>query len=214
MNRYARLAALIALATAAILVSPGTADGQILWDAPRMIGPESPSGVGFYWLRAEALPADGDAVFATLPVPGTDGGVTLRGGIGEGATDELAGFGGVDVRALIARHDESQPLDIGWNAGVGASYGEYLVVSVPVGLSAGRSWASGSVWFAPWVGLGAVLDYRRGDAAPEEEFALEPNAEVGLDLALDRSRRFVLRAAASLGDRQAVAVGLSIGGAR
>lgn len=36
------------------------------------------------------------------------------------ATDELAGFGGVDVRALLTRHDESQPLDIGWNAGVGA----------------------------------------------------------------------------------------------
>lgn len=179
-----------------------------------MIGPESPAGVGFYWLRADALPADGDAVAATLPLPGTGGRVTLRGGLGEGATDELAGFGGVDVRALLASHDDSQPLDIGWNAGLGGSYGEYLIVSLPVGLSAGRSWSSGSVWFAPYVGLGAVLDYRTGDAAPDDEFALEPNAEVGFDLAFDPSRHIVVRAAASLGDRQAVAVGLAIGGAR
>ncbi|MBT8488725.1 MAG: hypothetical protein KJO65_07890, partial [Gemmatimonadetes bacterium] len=161
-----------------------------------------------------ALPDDGDAVFATLPVPGTGGGVTLRGGLGEGATDELAGFGGINVRSLLARHDESQPLDIGWNAGIGGSYGEYLILSLPVGLSAGRSWSSGAVWFAPYVGLGAVLDYRRGEEAPDDEFALEPNAEVGMDLAFDTSRHIVLRAAASLGDRQAVAVGLAIGGAR
>lgn len=214
MNRYAIAATALAVAGSLSALAPAAAAGQILWDAPRMIGPESPAGVGFYWLRAEALPADGDAVFATLPLPGTGGGVTLRGGLGEGATDELAGFGGIDVRALIARHDESQPLDIGWNAGVGGSYGEYLIVSVPVGLSAGRSWSSGSVWFAPYVGLGAVLDYRRGEEAPDEEFALEANAEVGVDMAFDTARRFILRAAASLGDRQAVAVGLAIGGAR
>ena len=176
-----------ALAVAGLLTPSGAA-AQILWDAPRMIGPESPGGVGFYWLRAESLPMDGDAVYATLPVPGTGGDVTLRGGLGEGATDELAGVGG--------------------------SYGEYLVVSVPVGLSAGRSWSSGSVWFAPYVGLGAVLDYRRGEEAPDDEFAVDANAEVGLDLAFDAGRRFVLRAAASLGDRQAVSVGLAVGGAR
>ncbi len=202
-----------ALAVAGLLTPSGAA-AQILWDAPRMIGPESPGGVGFYWLRAESLPMDGDAVYATRPAHGKGGAATPRGGLGEGATDELAGFGGIDVRALLARHSPSQPLDIGWNAGVGGSYGEYLVVSVPVGLSAGRSWSSGSVWFAPYVGLGAVLDYRRGEEAPDDEFAVEANAEVGLDLAFDAGRRFVLRAAASLGDRQAVSVGLAVGGAR
>jgi len=177
-----------------------------------MIGPESPGGLGIHWLRAESLPGDGDAFFATWALPGTDRSVSLRGGVGEGRNDELAGFGGIDLRAVLARHDDAQPLDIGWNAGIGASYGEYLVVSAPVGISAGRSWSSGSVWFAPYLGLGAVLDYRRGEEAPDEEFALEPSAEVGVDLSFDRARRFVIRAAASLGDRQAVSVGVALGG--
>lgn len=200
----------VMLAVAASM--PGPAAGQILWDAPRMMGPGSPGGVGVYWLRPDALPGDGDAVMATLPLPGAPPGVTLRGGAGEGVAGELAGFGGIDVRAPILRHDDAQPLDVEWNAGVGAGLGEYLVISVPVGVSAGRSWSSGSVWFSPYVGLGATMDYRRGDQAPDEELVVEPSGEVGVDLAFDRSRRFILRAAASLGDRQALALGLVVGG--
>jgi hypothetical protein len=46
-----------------------------------------------------------------------------------------------------------------------------------------------------------------GDEAPDKEFAVQPAAEVGVDLSLDPARRVVLRAGASLGDRKAFAVG-------
>ena len=92
------------------------------------------------------------------------------------------------------------------------SVGEYALVSVPMAVSAGRSWSSGSVWFAPYLFGGAALEFRTGDDAPDEEFKVEATAGIGLDLSFDPSRRFVVRASAALGERQAVAVGFSVGG--
>jgi len=190
------------------------ADAQIVWDTPRLTGPESPAGIGVYWMRAETLPGDDDAVFGTLSLPGTGGAVTVRGGLGTGVAEENAVFGGVDLRAPIARHSATQPLDLEWSGGAGLSYGEYWLGSVPVAVSAGRSWASGSVWFAPYVSVGATIDYRYGDSdfAPDEEFEIQATAGLGVDVAFDAARRVVVRAAAALGERQAVSVGLVIGG--
>jgi hypothetical protein len=181
-----------------------------------MIGPETPAGIGLYWMRAEALPGDGDGFIGTWSLPGTAGAVVARGGFGEGVADENAFFGGMDVRAPLARHSATQPLDLEWSAGLGAGFGEYLLISAPVSVSAGRSWSSGSVWFAPYVSLGAVLDYRHGDSdlVPDEEFEIQATAGLGADISFDTARRFVLRVVTALGDRQALAVGLAISAGR
>jgi hypothetical protein len=211
-----RLAAAIAAMAVAGLLAASTASAQIAWDAPRMIGPESPSGLGLHWMRAEVLPGDDEAFFGTLGLPGSGGAVSVRGGFGEGVANENAVFGGVDLRAPITRHSDTQPLDLEWTGGAGIGVGEYLLVTVPVSVSAGRSWSSGSVWFAPYVSVGATLDYRYGDSdlVPDEEFEIQATAGLGVDLSFDAARRFVMRAATSLGDRQAVAVGLMIAGGR
>ena len=206
-----RLTSLLALVLLFGAMS-GRADAQIAWDTPRLIGPETPGGFGAYWVRGGALPGDGDAAFATMTLPGLGTAVTLRGGVGNGAGEEPAGFGGIDLRAPIARHGPTQPLDIEWHAGVGVGVGQYQIASLPMGVSAGRGWSSGSIWFAPYVAVGATAEYRRGEEAPDEEFVVEPTAEVGLDLAFDPGRRFIVRAATSLADRQAVSVGLLISG--
>ena len=209
--------ALAGLAVVTALVSlPHGAAGQIAWDTPRMIGPETPSGLGFYWIRGETLPGDDDAIAASFGLPGTGGSVILRGGVGYGVAEEESAFGGVDLRAPIARHSDTQPLDIEWTGGAGIGVGEYWLFTVPMAISAGRSWSSGSVWFAPYVSLGVAFDYRYGDSdfAPDDEFEISSSAGVGADIAFDRSRNIVIRTAAALGDRQAIAVGLSFGGAR
>lgn len=216
---FARRLGVLGLAAALLgvgLFQPDSVAAQVAWDTPRMIGPSSPSGLGFYWLKAETLPGDDDAIFTTFGLPGTGGSVLIRGGVGYGVDGQESVFGGVDLRSPIARHSESQPLDIEWTAGAGLGFGEYWLFTVPVALSAGRSWSSGSVWFAPYVSLGAVFDYRYGnsDLVPDEEFEIGSSAGLGADISFDSARRFILRAAASLGDRQALALGLAIGGAR
>jgi len=76
--RSLRTAAVLAAAAAA-LVPASPVSGQIAWDTPRMVGPESPSGLGIYWLRAEVLPGDGDALLGSWGLPGTGGAVSVRG---------------------------------------------------------------------------------------------------------------------------------------
>jgi hypothetical protein len=210
-----RACTLLVLLAGLAVVSPASpAAAQIVWDAPRMIGPESPSGLGVYWMRAGALPNDGDVVMGSWSLPAFGGAVAVRGGGGRGAGGETAGFGGIDLHAPLTRHTASQPLDLEWTGGVGFSVGQSLLISVPMGISAGRSWSSGSVWFAPYVSLGVALDFRAGDEAPDREFEVQGSADIGVDLAFDPARRFVVRAAAALADRQAVSVGFVIGGGR
>jgi hypothetical protein len=202
----------LATAFAAVVAAPVHA--QIAWDTPRLTGPESPAGLGAYWMRSEVLTEDGDAVFGTFSLPGTGGAVTLRGGLGTGVAEENAFFGGVDLRARIATHTQTQPFDVAWSGGAGLGIGEYFLISVPFAVSVGRSWASSAVWFAPYLSAGATVDYRLGDSdlVPEEEYEVQATAGLGADLSFDPSRRFVVRVSTALGDRQAVAVGLVISG--
>lgn len=204
------------IAATATLMVPALVSGQIAWDTPRMVGPDSPGGFGLFWLRAGTLPGDGDAAYARLTVPGTGGSFSLRGGFGEGVDGENSAFGGVDLRAPIARHTDTQPLDIEWTGGLGVGIGleesGYILGSLPLAIAAGRSWSSGSVWFSPYVSVGGVLEYRYGDEAPDEEFGVDSLIGVGLDVAFDRGRNIVVSAAASVGDRQAISVGLVFGG--
>lgn len=209
---------LVALVIAAIatMAEPGRA--QVGWDTPRMIGPESPGGLSALWLRSSAPGVEGDGAIGIWSLPGSGRRVLVRGGAVLDEDDRVSAFGGIDVRTPLARHTESQPLDIEWYAGVGAGGGvqeeQYVLVTLPMGVSVGRSWSSGAVWLAPYLSMGVALDLALGDEAPDEPYAVTPAADVGLDFALDSARRFVFRVGASLGDRQAVAVGLAVGGGR
>lgn len=212
----------ILAAAAALCVLPAAARAQIAWETPRLIGPDSPGGLGLFWLRSSTGASETDGLMGTLALPGMGGNVILRGGVGidENGSDEggdlISAFGGIDLRAPIARHTAAQPLDIEWYAGLGASTGpegeQYILFTLPMGVSVGRSWTSGSIWLAPYVAMGVALDLNIGDNAPEDEFEATPAADIGVDFALDPGRRFIVRVATSLGDRQALAVGLTLGG--
>ncbi len=196
----------------ALAVFPSSSASQLAPDTPRLISPSGPGGLGVHWLKPGAFAQDDDALLVTWAFPGLPPGVRLRGGAGEGTDGQTAGFAGLDVQSPLVRDDASLPFDLDWQAGVGVGFGENLLVTVPLGVSAGISWSSGAVWMAPYVSAGLAADLRLGEEFEGEEFEVYPALDIGLDLSLDSGRRFILRAASSLGDRQAVAIGLVIGG--
>lgn len=207
--RACRALMLVAAVSVAETANPVAA--QVPWETPRLVGPESPQGLGVLWVRFGTLPDDGDGLMAVWQAAGLPEGVSLRAGGAEGAGGRTAVFAGVDVRSPLAWHDEGQPLDLAWTAGVGMGAGDYALLTVPVGIAAGRSWSSGAVWLSPYVVLGLAMDLALGSDAPDDEFEVSPSVDLGLDLALDRDRSLVLRVATALGDRHALAVGISVG---
>jgi hypothetical protein len=198
------------VAAAGLALSAGEAGAQVAWETPRLLGPETPGGFGVYWIEFGTLPGDESGVLVTWRPPGFPETVSLRGGAGDGADGSSSGFGGVDLRVPFAEHRPGQPLDLAWISGAGVGVGDYTLVTLPVGVAAGRSWSSGSIWLAPYVSAGIAMDLRLGDEAPDEEFEVSPTADVGVDLALDRGKTVILRAGTSLGDRNALAVGATV----
>jgi hypothetical protein len=208
-----RLALLALIALIALLVlAPARATAQIAWESPRLLSPEAIGGMGLYYVRFATFPGDGSGAFLTWQPAAFPRGVSLRGGAAEGAGGTTAGFGGVDVTAPLAAHTESRPVDLSWNTGAGLAVGEYMIVSVPVGIAAGRSWSSGSVWLNPYAAARVSMDLRLGDEGPEDEFDVSPGVDVGLDASFDQARNIVLRFSTSLGDRSALALGVVLGG--
>lgn len=199
--------AVLALVAGAFLGAPSALEAQITWESPRLLGSDPPRGLGVYGVEYGALPGDDKAVLVTW-TGGLPEGLRLRGGFGEGADGENAGFGGIDVWRTLTRGPESAPVDVVWTTGLGVGVGEWTLVSIPIGLTTGTSWSGGSVWVNPYIHAGVVLDLRVGGNAPEDEFEAGVATDLGVNVAFDRGRRVVVSASAGLGDRQAVAVGL------
>lgn len=184
---------------------------QLAPDAPRLVSPHASGGLGVHWLSAGTLPGDDESFIATWAMPGLAEGLRLRGGAGRGAAGTNAFFGGLDVQSPLLRGDPELPFDLDWQGGVGVGVGEYVLVSVPLGLTGGVQWRSDAFWMAPYLTAGITTDLRFGRDAPERKLDVGPAMDVGLDVSFDVARRFVVRTAASLGDRQAVTVGFALG---
>ncbi len=193
-----------------LLAGPGSLAAQLAPDTPRLMSPNGPGGLAVLWVQPDALPGDEKAILATWTPPGSPG-LRFRGGFGIGADDDEAFLAGIDLQTAITRRG-TFPFDLDWQAGAGVGFGSHLLLTVPVGVTAGRSWSSGDVWIAPYVSVGLAADLHFGDDFEGDEFEVDPALDVGFDLALDDARHAVIRAAASLGDRQTLAVGLAIGG--
>ncbi len=210
---YVVAALIVMLLALAVMVAltPARAYAQIAPDAPRLISPHGSGGVGVHWLRNEAFPGDQGALLVTWAMPALPSGMRLRAGGGQGAGGASAMFGGLDYQVPLRRSAKPWGLELDWQSGVGISAGDYSLVTLPVGITGGLSWQSGAVWLAPYVTTGVAADLRLGDQAPEKEFVVDPTIEAGLDVAFDRARTVVLRAATIWGERQAVSLGFAVG---
>jgi hypothetical protein len=193
------------------LAGAGRAQAQIAWESPMLIGPGAPGGLGLFLM--EPWPGDDFAVMGTYRTSPVPVGLGFRLGLGEGWRDELAVFGGVDVAGSLLSATDDLPLDVVWFAGAGIGIGEDALLSFPVGLSVGVVFESEGVRFAPYVAPRVVLDACLGDEDERVPFCgrgdnleLDLAADVGLDLSF--SPDWMIRFAASLGDRESLAIGI------
>lgn len=198
---------------AAIVLSlslPGALRAQIAWEAPLLVAPNSPAGVSL--VLAEMEPGDGLAGMVAWRGQSAPGGVGLRGGLGEGDRGDLAGFGGVDFSGWIRDGDQQFPLDIAWVTGVGLGAGNWVLISAPLGASFAYEVRGDDIWFNPYLTPYLIVDAALGDNRPSnrDDLDLGIAVDIGADLAF--SAGWAIRFAASLGDRQALAIGLHIPG--
>ncbi len=195
-----------ALAVLALLLPSGVG-AQVVWDVPSMLHPGAPAGLSV--LLTEAHPGDGLGALAMWRRSAAPVGIGFRAGVteqddGRGSDDgDVAALFGVDVSGSLAELEGAGEPQVMWWTGAGLGVGDDLLVSFPAGLVIGWQAREESVSFRPYVGAHLALDVRTGDG---DDLDLDGTVDLGLDLDFDD--RLTVRFGASVGDRDALAIGV------
>lgn len=199
----------LAAAVGLVLAPSAPLRGQMAWDAPMLVAPESVDGAGLYLM--EGWPGEGVGALLTWRQYRSFGNLGFRVGLGEGVRDDLAVFGGLDYAAPWIRATQDFPLDIAWFLGGGLGVGPDVLLSFPLGVSIGRVIHLEDVGFIPYVAPRLDLDAWLGDdvAGRDDDLDLRATVDLGTDILLNE--QFTLRFGASVGDRDALAIGLVFG---
>ncbi|HEX6065607.1 MAG TPA: hypothetical protein VFZ04_15360 [Longimicrobiales bacterium] len=198
-------------ACALLLVAAGTARAQVPWETPQLLAPHAPKGVSLLATSYAAAPDDGWGVVVAVRTGHAPSGVGFRivGGRGRGGENAIGG--GIEAARWITRASAAFPVDIIAMTGIGGSYGHSAQIALPIGISAARSLGDDEFWCSPYVAARAVIEGRLGGSAPADELDLQIATELGANISFDRNRNFVMRLAAALGDRSALALGVHLG---
>ena len=188
-----------------VAASAVPASAQTLWDAPPLVSHVVPAGVSLFVIN----PAGGDlGGLVTFRHDAGPVGVGYRFAISDqnGPSGDLAVAGGVDVSGFLSRAVEGSEVDVMWWSGAGIGLGNETVVSIPVGALIGWSGQGGDVILSPYGGGHVTLDISTSDA---DNVHFGGSFDLGLDIVL--SSGWLIRFGASLGDRDALALGVKIG---
>jgi hypothetical protein len=200
-----------ALAAYALVCAAGsTAYAQVPWESPQLLAPATLAGVSLMYVDYGLRPNDGTGMLATYRHADAPRGFGLRLAGTLPQENDIRLSGGVDVAVPMFQHSPTFPLDVVWTSGLGASFGDYYSIGLPVGVSASRVMEGDNIWFQPYTAARVVLEGYFGDERPDESFGLALAADVGIDVSLHRSRVIIVRTAVSLGDRRAIAIGLQL----
>jgi hypothetical protein len=203
MRRHVSLLAACATVTACLLM-PGSAAAQVVWDAPSMMRPGAPAGLSI--LLLEAHPTDELGVLAAWRSASAPTGLGLRAGLAEDRGGDLAAMFGLDVSGSLGSLDSDlgDPAVMWWTGG-GIGIGDELVASFPLGIVVGWTATGDGLTVAPYVGGHATLDVITG---PGDDLDIDASVDLGVDLGFDSG--FMVRFGASIGDRDALAVGIRL----
>jgi len=196
----------ISLVTAGLVaatIAPISAAAQTAWDAPPMISHVVPAGVSFFLLSPSGGDLGGLVTFRHEAGPV---GMGYRLSVtDENASDDLAIAAGVDISGFLARGVEGAPIDVMWWSGAGLGWGEDTVVSLPLGAVVGWSGQGGDVILSPYGGGHISLDI---SDVTDNSVSLNGSFDFGLDVVL--SSGWLVRFGGSVGDRDALAIGVKI----
>jgi len=198
--RRTLLAASLALAVAT------PAAGQIAWESPAILSPAAPAGVSVFLID----PAGGGlgAMIAYRRSAGPVGlGYRLSVAEEDGpGNSDVAVAGGFDVSGYLSRAVEGSDVDVIWWSGGGLGVGDETLVTIPLGLILG--WSGGDdVVLSPYGGGHLNLDIFSGDG---DNFDLSGAVDLGIDLTFPSG--WLVRFGVSVGDREALAIGLRFPG--
>lgn len=203
-SRSLHVATAVAFLAAAPTLLPSSVSAQIVWDSPPLISHVAPSGFSVFLLSPEGGDLGGLATFrhAAGPV-----GLGYRFAVAdESDTDNIAVSGGVDVSGFLAQAVEGSEVDVMWWSGAGLGVGSETVVSFPLGALIGWSGEGDGALLSPYGGGHIVLDVSSVDG---DNVNLGGAFDLGVDLAL--SSGLLVRFGGSIGDREAIAIGVRIG---
>ena len=195
----------LVLATGGLLLAAVPAQGQVAWDSPLLLSPESPAGVAVF--LTDPWPGGGIGFLATWKGTGNLG---FRGGVAEGWMGDLAVYGGMDASGRLVTRSDEFPLDVDWVTGVGLGIGEAALLSAPLGVSIGRGIQADDVWFNPYFAPRVVLDAWLGSDRPRDGLELNLAVDLGIDVAFQPD--WTIRFGATLGDREALVIGMGFRG--
>lgn len=210
MWNVVRVASLLLLLAVSV---PTNARAQAAWDAPMLMAPGAPAGWGFHLV--DPYPGNGLGflgMWRSAPAPV---GLGFRLGLYEGVGDDIAFIGGVDVSGTLHRGSDEAPFDVIWFSGAGLGVDDDVLLSFPLGISAGWSFSEPGFAFRPYVAPRLVLDAYFVDDGPgerrgDDDLDLDGAVEIGADMAFSPS--FAIRAAVSFGGRDALSIGVAIPG--
>lgn len=192
--------------TTAMLAVPGYVSAQTAWDSPLLMPPQASDGFGIFLTD---MHRGGVGVMGTWRSPVWNYG--LRAGISDGSgTEDLAIFGGIDYSGVINTATADFPVDVDWVFGIGAGISDGVRVSAPLGLTAGYGFQAEGARFTPYITPRVVLDAIFGDE--DSTLDMDVAADIGLDLRFTSAggpfAGMTIRFAATLGDRNAIGLGL------
>jgi len=199
-----RIALTAALLAGGLVTAPAAPlQAQVAWDGPLMVAPATPAGWGVYLI--DPAGGRGVGVMSTWRTGGTLG---YRVGLAEDAGQDLAVFGGIDASGAFLSPSDDFPLAVNWVTGAGFGIGDSFLLSFPFGVSIGAELETDGVWFHPYLLPRVVLDARLGGGnSNQEDLSLGLAVDLGLDLSFTSS--WAIRFAGSIGDRNALGIGVS-----
>ena len=173
------------------------------WDSPSFFSPRPGEDIGLYVIDAEG---GGDLGFAGIWRQEGNINLGVRAGLAGGDYFSVGAefYGPLDVLG------PQSPVLLSWIVGLGATFNDVTWLRIPLGASIGMNiGASSSIRIMPYIHPRVAFDLFAFDTAAGEETETELNVDLDLGADIGLGQQFVLRVGATIGDVDAIGVGVA-----